>query len=280
MAATSTSKPSTTAELLSISAELSQQILLTHNCSLHNHQVLDLQDLIKPIQIIFRNTAVATSDSEGVDHYGLHISDAMRQALQDISSVSCEISCNVSADGNNVDGTTMEVLRRLKNYSWNAKVVLAIAAFASSIGELLMFLKHRNTDPIAKSIDILRSTTPDLSLLQNIGLFKAMTDVANTNLAFMGTAISKIPIESASMEAAISCFPAATYRIIRIILQINASIFRKTVRYHDELKRFTNEVSGINTILEEKLELCKKEAGKPKLYIHALKSFGKKVKFR
>ncbi|XWS57307.1 hypothetical protein CRYUN_Cryun09bG0162300 [Craigia yunnanensis] len=252
-----------TTQTLSISTELSQQILNTHT-SLQTHQV-DLQHLVKLIESIFENAAAAAS--KGIDQYAklnnmissLQTFDEMRQALDDIRSISCEISCNLTAG--NVDETTMVLLRRLRNYSWNAKVILAMAAFATSIGELSMLVKHRNTDPIAKTIDILKghSSTLDFTMLENLGLFNAMMEVVNTNLAFMGT-ISKIPKESASMEGAVACFPAVTYKILRIVLQI-ASILSKTVD-HNELIRLAKEVSDINIILQEKLELCKKEGGK------------------
>ena len=137
------------------------------------------------------------------------------------------MSCNLSAGS--VEATTLMLLQRLKNYSWNAKVVLAIAAFASSIGELSMLVKHRNTDPIAKSLDILkcRSPTLDFTVLHNLGLFKAMMDVVKTNLTFLESPISKIPKEAQSMKDAMTCFPTATYKILRIVLQIESILSKR-----------------------------------------------------
>ncbi|XWS65138.1 hypothetical protein CRYUN_Cryun05aG0065400 [Craigia yunnanensis] len=268
MAAASTSNATTAAaaNTLSISPELLQQILATHTY-LQTHQV-DLQHLVKLIEGIFQNAVAA---SKGIDQYAnlndmissLQTSDGMHQAFDDIRSISCEMSCNLSAG--NVDETTMVVLQRLKNYSWNAKVVLAMAAFACSIGELSMLVKHRNTDPIAKSVDILKGNSPtlDFTVLEKLGLFKAMIDVVNTNLAFLGPTISEIPKEAPSMKDAMACFPTATYKILRIVLQI-VSILSKTTE--DNIELMAKEVSEINNILQEKLELCKKEAEETALY--------------
>ena len=54
-----TTSYTTTTHLLSISQELSQQILITHN-SLQTHQI-DLQHLVKLIDSIFQNAAAAAS---------------------------------------------------------------------------------------------------------------------------------------------------------------------------------------------------------------------------
>ncbi|XWS58826.1 hypothetical protein CRYUN_Cryun08bG0067200 [Craigia yunnanensis] len=268
MAASTSYTTTTTTHLLSISQELSKQILITHN-SLQTHQI-DLQHLVQLINSIFQNAAAASKDIVQYEKFNDMINslenfDGMRQALEDIRSISCEMSCNLSAAS--MEAITLVLLRRLKNYSWNAKVVLAMAAFASSIGELSMLVKHKNTDPIAKSLDILKghSHTLDFTVLHNIGLFKAMIDVVKTNLAFLESSISKIPKEAQSMKDAMACFPTATYKILRIVLQI-ASILSKREDINIELIRLAKEVSDINTALQEKLEFCKRDAEKIALY--------------
>ncbi|XVF06953.1 hypothetical protein REPUB_Repub06bG0095700 [Reevesia pubescens] len=268
MAATTSNNTATpTTHLFSIPQELSQQILITHNSLQTQHQ-LDLQHLehlVKLIESIFQNAAAV---SKGADEYAndmmksLENFDGMRQALKDIRSISCEMSCNLSAAGS-VDETTMALLRRLENYSWNAKVVLAMSAFASSIGELSMLLKHRNSDPIARSVDILKGHSPtlDFTMLQKLGLFQAMMDVVNINLAFLGTTISRMSKEAQSMKDAMDCFPFATYKILHIVLQI-ASILSKREDNSEYLRWLVKEVSVVNTVLQKKLEFCRKDAEK------------------
>ncbi|XVF56445.1 hypothetical protein PTKIN_Ptkin06aG0121100 [Pterospermum kingtungense] len=258
-----TTRPTHTTHLLSISQELSQQILRTHN-SLQTHQV-DLQHLVKLIDTIFQNAAAASKCT--VEYAKLNDMiiclenlDCMRQVLEDIRSISCEMWCNFSTGS--VETATLVLLQRLKNYSWNAKVVLAVAAFASSIGELSMLVRHRSTDPIAKSVDILKgrySCTLDFSVLHNLGLFKAMMDIVNTNLGFLEPSISNIPKEAQSMKDAMACFPTATYNILRVVLQVT-TILSKGQPVYNELIHLAKEVSDINLVLQEKLEFCRRDA--------------------
>ncbi|XVE90556.1 hypothetical protein DITRI_Ditri20bG0087200 [Diplodiscus trichospermus] len=269
MASASTFNTTTTTATLSISQEMLHQILLTHT-STQTHQV-DLHHLVKLIHSIFQNAAAASKDIDQYANLNEIISsiesfEGMRQALDDIRNISCEMSCNLSAG--NVDEITMVMLRRLKNYSWNAKVVLAMAAFASSIAELSMLLKHRNTDPIAKSVNILKghfSSTLDFSVLESLGIFTAMMDVVNTNLRFLGPTILKIPKDAPSIKDAMAFFPIATYKILRNVLKIASNILSKT-QDNVELIGLAKEVRDINILLQEKWELCIKDAEKPTLY--------------
>ncbi|XP_022743599.1 protein SIEVE ELEMENT OCCLUSION A-like [Durio zibethinus] len=261
----SPSKPSiaTTSYFSSMSTERSQQILMT---------ATSLQLIADLIESIFRNAtaaaaaaaAAAAMDSDQYAKLNEKISSLvsvdyhMRQALDDIRSIACEMSCNVSAV--NVDATTTALLRRLENYSWNAKVVLAMAAFASSIGELSMVVKHRNTDPVAKSVEILKGHSPALDFTVLESLFRAIMEVVKTNLAFLNPNISKIPKESPSMVDAMPYFPIATNKILRIVIQV-VSILNKPQVNIDLIRQLAAEVGDINTILQQKLLVCQREAG-------------------
>ena len=133
------------------------------------------------------------------------------------------MSCSLSRS---LDATAMVLLKKLKNYSWNAKMVLAIASIASSIGELAILVNHRTTDLIARSVDLLKGQPLKLDLTVLNSLMKAMMDVVNTNLAFLMPPISKMSKGAPSMMDAMGYFPMATYRIIRIVAEI-ASILSK-----------------------------------------------------
>ena len=129
------------------------------------------------------------------------------------------MSCNLSAGkGSTADQTEEEMLRRLEKYSWNAQVVLAIAAFASSIGELSMLLKNRDTDPTAKSVNILKGNSPklDLNVLEDQELFKAMIDAVKTNLAFLEPTIAK---EAPTMKDATNKILQSVSQIVTILSQ-------------------------------------------------------------
>ena len=100
-------------------------------------------------------------------------------------------------------------------------MVLAIAAFASSIGELSMLVHHRATDPIAKSVDLLKGQPLRLDFTVLNQLLKAMEEVLDINFEW-----SKIQQDSAPMKDAKEDFAEATYRILLILVQI-ATILSK-----------------------------------------------------
>ncbi|XVE90554.1 hypothetical protein DITRI_Ditri20bG0087000 [Diplodiscus trichospermus] len=155
----------------------------------------------------------------------------------------------------------MVLLRRLKNYSWNSKVAVAMAAFAFSIVELSMLYKHRNTDPIAKSVNILKGhpTTIDFRLLESLGIFKELMNVVSNSVGFWEATISKSPEDAPSTKDAMDFFLSATYKILLIVLKIASILIKK--QDSAELYRLADEVAGINILLKQKLELFTKDAG-------------------
>ncbi|XP_017976107.1 PREDICTED: protein SIEVE ELEMENT OCCLUSION A-like isoform X1 [Theobroma cacao] len=242
---------------ITISQELSQKILITH--VFDQTREVDLGPLVKVVESILQNAAAACKgEYEGLNDMicSLENFDGMRQALDDIRSISCEISCNLS----DVEATTMVLLKRLRNYSWNAKVVLAVAAFALSIGELLMLLNHRTTDPIAMSVDLLKGHVLKLDINVLKQLLKAMVDVVNINFAFLVPTLSKIPKEAPSMKDAMDYFPTATYKILSVVVQIASIISKREYIIESTIRRLAHEVSYVNYVLQEKLERCRKDA--------------------
>ena len=52
--------------------------------------------------------------------------------------------------------TTLNILNKLSSYSWDAKAVLTLAAFALEYGDFWMLSQFQPTDPLAKSLAILK----------------------------------------------------------------------------------------------------------------------------
>jgi len=52
--------------------------------------------------------------------------------------------------------TTLSILNKLSNYSWDTKAVLTLAAFALDYGEFWLLAQSQSTDQLAKSVGTLR----------------------------------------------------------------------------------------------------------------------------
>ena len=52
--------------------------------------------------------------------------------------------------------TTMAILNKLSTYSWDAKAVLALSAFASKYGNFWLLTKLNSSEELAKSVGILK----------------------------------------------------------------------------------------------------------------------------
>lgn len=72
--------------------------------------------------------------------------------------------------------TTMSVLKRLSSYSWNAKAVLSLAAFASNYGEFWLLNQFHPSDQPAKSVRILKGV-PTILKLENKWIPKQIVDL-------------------------------------------------------------------------------------------------------
>ncbi|KAK1319226.1 hypothetical protein QJS10_CPB04g01615 [Acorus calamus] len=79
----------------------------------------------------------------------------MSQAMTPIMSYNC------STDGDGPHSTTMDICESLECYSWGAKMVLVIAAFALSYGEFSL-IKYYPSNLLASSIAFLKRLSPYL----------------------------------------------------------------------------------------------------------------------
>lgn len=123
----------------------------------------------------------------------------------------------------------MELLRTLSNYSWEAKVVLTLAAFAVYYGEFWLVAQLCTTDPLAKSVAILKqlsdmvehaaSVKPQIEAIDN--LIKAVTNVTKSIVEYSEMVKLQshyISEDTPPLSIALAHIPAAAYWVIRGIL--------------------------------------------------------------
>ncbi|KAB2085601.1 hypothetical protein ES319_A05G409300v1 [Gossypium barbadense] len=250
--------------------KLSQQTQMTNKTnSLQTLEPDVRRHLLDLVESIFKFVVDSkdTDQSAELDNMisSLERIQGMRQVLNDIRDISCEMSCNLLAAGSgNLEKTRTAVLERLRSYSWSAKVVIAIAAFASSIGELSMLVKHRDDDLMAKLlVKILKGHSPklDLNALAEAGLTDGMLEVVRTNLKFSDS----LKVQESMKEAMLEFYLNATKNIFDIVLQISA-VLSKREDVHVELKSFSAQLRDISIQLQDNMKYIGAEKISPLEY--------------
>ncbi|XP_058180200.1 protein SIEVE ELEMENT OCCLUSION A-like [Rhododendron vialii] len=145
-----------------------------------------------------------------------------------INKISCELTRKCSG-GNDAHSTAMTIFNNLSNYSWDAKVVISLAAFAANYGEFWLMAQLSATNPLAKSVSVLKQLS---SIRAHASSLKSRVDPINNLLhnAILKLIdcifqFKKLPPQYISHErppaplaTAMAHFPAAAYWTIRSIV--------------------------------------------------------------
>ncbi|KAK3223509.1 hypothetical protein Dsin_010534 [Dipteronia sinensis] len=191
-----------------------------------------------------------------------------------INKVSCEISCKCSGGGD-AHATTLGIFHTLASYSWDAKVVLAMAAFALNYGEFWVVAQLYPTNPLAKSVALLKQLPEILERADTLkskfealsNLIKAMLDVAKCIIEFTELPAQYITPDTPEMVTATAHIPTAVYWTIRSIVACAAQIMGLVGMGHEyivstaeswELSSLAHKVNSIHTHLKNQLILCYK----------------------
>ncbi|XP_054805801.1 protein SIEVE ELEMENT OCCLUSION B-like isoform X2 [Prosopis cineraria] len=208
-----------------------KQVVATH-APVDRH--VDVRPLLNVVQdILHRITTVippvvqgkqATLDAVGDNALAPHMRDNLSHT---ISKISCEISYKCSTGGNS-HSTTMGILGMLSSYSWDSKAVIALAAFALNFGEVRLVAQLYGTNPLAKSIAMLKhvpetQNRDDIMGLQHryeviSNIVKVMLDVTNCIVAFEELPSQYKTPDTPQMSAVTTLIPIAVYWTIRSIL--------------------------------------------------------------
>jgi hypothetical protein len=120
----------------------------------------------------------------------------------------------------------------LSSYSWDAKVVLALAAFAVNYGEFWLVAQLYSSNPLAKGLAILKqlpeileytdTLKPKFEALTN--LIKAMLDVTKCIVEFKELPSQYITPDTSELVTANAHIPIAVYWTIRSIVACASQI--------------------------------------------------------
>ncbi|XP_062108826.1 protein SIEVE ELEMENT OCCLUSION B-like [Humulus lupulus] len=72
-----------------------------------------------------------------------------------LKAINNELSCKAPNE-ETAHKTTLAILNKLSNYTWEAKAVLALAAFAFEFGDFWLIAHHYHSDPLSKQLGLLK----------------------------------------------------------------------------------------------------------------------------
>ncbi|KAK1289203.1 hypothetical protein QJS10_CPB18g00534 [Acorus calamus] len=253
-----------------------RQIIATHS---PDGRDIDTRPLLRVIEDVLHHATptviVATPpDMEVVEDRMQYAGTmGMLEALAyTIHRISCEITCKCTGGGD-AHATTVVLFNQLSNYSWDAKVVLALAAFAVSYGEFWLTAQLYTVNPLAKSVamlkqvpDILEHTDvlkPRFDALNN--LIKSMLDVTKCIIEFKELPTQYISPDTSPMSTALTHIPTAVYWTIRSVVACASQIIGLIGLSHEylsstteawELSSLAHKVNNIHGHLTKQLSLC------------------------
>ncbi|XP_044492142.1 protein SIEVE ELEMENT OCCLUSION B-like [Mangifera indica] len=189
-----------------------------------------------------------------------------------INKISCEISCKCSGGGD-AHATTLGIFNVLTSYSWDAKVVLALTAFALIYGEFWVVAQLYPTNSLAKSVSLLKqlpeilerfdTLKPKFEALSN--LINSMLDVTKCIVEFKELPSQYISPDTPEMLTATAHIPTAVYWTIRSIVACASQImglvgmgfeFITSTTEAWELSSLAHKVKSIHSHLNKQLNLC------------------------
>ncbi|WOL12795.1 hypothetical protein Cni_G21563 [Canna indica] len=253
-----------------------KQIVATHS---PDGREVDTQPLLRLIEDILQRATptVVTSPQAHLEHVEDKVHRAevvgMLEALAyTVHRISCEITCKCSGGGD-AHATTLAVFNSLSHYTWDAKVVIALAAFAASYGEFWLTAQLQTVNPLARSVSILKqlpdilehtdALRPRFDALNN--LVKAMLDVTKCIIQFRELPSEYVSPDTPDMARAMAHIPTAVYWTIRGVIACASQIIALIGLGHEyissttevwELSSLAHKLNNIFGHLAKQLQLC------------------------
>ncbi|CAL5370188.1 unnamed protein product [Camellia sinensis] len=133
------------------------------------------------------------------------------------------LECQIGMDGHQI---TISLFTVLSNYSWDAKLVLALAAYASNYGAFRLLAQMYTSNQLAKSMALLKRlpvtvehSGPVKSRFDALNtLITAMLDLTRCIVALKDLPSSYVTQEVPALSAAIATIPTTVYWTVRGIV--------------------------------------------------------------
>ncbi|KDP46373.1 hypothetical protein JCGZ_10213 [Jatropha curcas] len=264
--------------MLALSDENSmlKQIQATHA---PDGREFDVRPLLNIVDDILSRATLHGDSALMVNQTHAEVDDKNRQAnfiamLEALSFVIDRIASEISykaLSGADAHATTLSLFNMLSSYSWDAKVVLTMAAFALNYGEFWLLAQIYSSNPLAKSMAILKQLPvilehtgplkPRFDALNN--LISVMMDVTKCIVEFKELPSSYISSEVPALSTAIAHIPTAVYWTMRSVVACATQITNLTTMGHEfatteawELSTLAHKLQNILEHLRKQLSIC------------------------
>ncbi|KAI6686631.1 hypothetical protein NL676_032544 [Syzygium grande] len=238
---------------------------------------VDVGDLLHVIEEIFQH-AKPVIDTSGAARPPLDVLDSrdLREMLELLSytihKISCEMACKCMGGGD-AHATTVNIFHILTNYTWDAKVVIALAAFSVNYGEFWMLAQLHPTNSLAKAVAILKQLPETLEHVDALkpkfdaltSLITAMVTLTKCIVEFKQLPPQYISPDAPELLTATTHIPTAAYWIIRSVVACASQITNLIGMGHEyiastaeawELSSLAHKINSIYTHLTKQLDLC------------------------
>ncbi|CAN0925178.1 Protein SIEVE ELEMENT OCCLUSION B [Linum grandiflorum] len=258
---------------------------------------IDVKPILLIVEDIFlhaNNPTLASISSPGTEaHVEALLADQTLQAstmelLESlafvIDRVASEMSCTCFGGGD-AHGSAMAILKMLGSFSWDAKLVIVLAAFAMNYGEFWLIAQNYTSNQLAKAVAILKqlpeileksnSQKPLFDAVKN--LIKTMLDIGKCVIKFKELPSEYITSDVAALSMAMSHIPIAVYWTVRSIVACASQITGLVGQGHGhlvatteawELSSLGHKLSNMCSHLEAQLGTCYKHIDEKK-FIHS-----------
>ncbi|KAJ6424002.1 hypothetical protein OIU84_024888 [Salix udensis] len=230
-----------------------------------------VEDILKRATLQIDTSLTAHAELEDTTHQVNFVS--MIDALSyTIDRISCEIAYK-ALGGTDAHATTVSLCNLLPSYSWEAKLVLTMAAFALNYGEFWLLAQIYSSNELAKSMAILKQLP---SIIEQSGplkarfdalnnLIKVMMDVTRCVVEFKDLPTSYISQEVPALSTAMTHIPTAVYWTMRSVVACATQITAITTMGHEfsisttdvwELSTLAYKLTNILEHLRKQLAAC------------------------
>ncbi|KAI4317946.1 hypothetical protein L6164_025767 [Bauhinia variegata] len=261
--------------------QILDQIYTTH---VHDHTdtKFDVDSLFILVEnILKRSTHIVDNVVQGSQTSLEQLDDKIVQAsftspLCALKQISSELSCKPPGE-EVAHKTTLAILNKLSSYSWDAKAVLTLAAFALEYGEFWLLTQLQPTDLLAKSLAVLKRVP---LLTKPVALQKYRQAIAEFNSLIKSTLqviellfeLEKLTVYDtkhvAALTPAIEQIPIDVYWAIITVAAIATQIDALTTdsEHKQDLSHFGQKINITLSKLRKQITLSKQQIAEFEYY--------------